>query len=243
MDMLSSDDRFKEFCASFLKNADTGISRLTVEEQRIEATKVPKPFFEQLQGLNGQDLAVNVGGPGLSYELDAETPNTIIRKSLAAHHRIDDGSYAIAFQDESDGTQRCLNLLPAIYHMTQEPRVYVIDEIDRSLHPLLCHSLIDLFLRSCPRKYQQMIVTTHETHLLDLDLLRRDEIWFVDKDPQQKSRLRSLAEWSVRTDLRIRKGYLLGRFGGIPFIGDTRKLMDLIAKPQGGATREKKTAP
>ena len=100
--------------------------------------------------------------------------------------------YAISFQEESDGTQRCLNLLPALYHLTQQCKVFVVDEIDRSLHPLLCHALLKLFLDACPGKCQQMIVTTHETHLLDLNLLRRDEVWFMEKDRHQQSRLSSL---------------------------------------------------
>jgi AAA15 family ATPase/GTPase len=150
--------------------------------------------------------------------------------------------YSISFQEESDGTKRCLNLLPALYHLTKECKVFVVDEIDRSLHPLLCHALLKLFLDSCPRKCQQMIVTTHETHLLDLDLLRRDEVWFMEKDHHQQSRLSSLGDWKARKDLRIEKGYLQGRFGGVPFIGDTKKLMDMIQCPVNGTRNEKKTS-
>ena len=73
-----------------------------------------------------------------------------------------------------------------------------------------------------------MIVTTHETHLLDLDLLRRDEIWFVEKDDRQQSHLYSLTSMRVRKDLRIEKSYLQGRFGAVPFVGGMDKLRELI---------------
>ena len=101
---------------------------------------------------------------------------------------------------------------------------------------------LKLFLDACPGGYQQMIVTTHETHLLDLDLLRRDEIWFIEKDKHQQSRLTSLGNLKARKDLRIEKGYLQGRFGGIPFIGDTKKLMDMIHCPANGKQHEKKAS-
>jgi hypothetical protein len=183
---------------------------------------------------------ITLGAPGMTYELDANDPTKIVRKHLAARHQVRGSDYSISFQDESDGTQRCLDLLPALYHLTRECRVFVVDEIDRSLHPLLCHALLKLFLEACPDKCQQMIVTTHETHLLDLDLLRRDEVWFMEKDRDQQSRLSSLGDWKARKDLRIEKGYLNGRFGGIPFIGDTKKLMDMIQCPINGRRNEKK---
>ena len=104
----------------------------------------------------------------------------------------------------------------------------MIDELDRSLHPLLSHALLRFFVESCPGACQQTIVTTHETHLLDLDLLRRDEIWFVEKDDRQQSHLYSLTSMRVRKDLRIEKSYLQGRFGAVPFVGGMDKLRELI---------------
>ena len=67
-------------------------------------------------------------------------------------------------------------------------------------------------------------------------------ITFMEKDRHQQSRLSSLADWKARKDLRIEKGYLQGRFGGVPFIGDTKKLMDMIQCPVNGTRNEKKTS-
>lgn len=96
---------------------------------------------------------------------------------------------------------------------------WVVDELDSSLHPLLTRRLVEFFLNHTSSD-SQLIFTTHETHLLDLDLLRRDEIWFFEKDKDQSSRLSSLVEYKPRKDLRIEKGYLQGRFGAIPFLGN-----------------------
>jgi AAA15 family ATPase/GTPase len=241
VDMLDADEDFRRFCGAFLRNVGTGIDDLSIEKVTIDADKVPRPLLTELQPPQGRNVALQISGPGVTLELDAADPTKVVRRNLTARHRVSKEDYPISFQEESDGTQRCLNLLPALYHLTQRCKVFVVDELDRSLHPLLCHALLKLFLDACPGKCQQMIVTTHETHLLDLDLLRRDEIWFMEKDRHQQSRLSSLADLNVRNDLRIEKGYLQGRFGGVPFIGDTKKLMDLIQCPVNGSRNEKKT--
>ena len=240
--MLDGDKDFRRFCGTFLRNVGTGIDDLNIEKTRIDADQVPKPLLDHLQPPKGSNVAFTIGGPGVTLELDAVDPTKIVRKNLAARHCVSDIDYSISFQEESDGTQRCLDLLPALYHLTQECKVFVVDEIDRSLHPLLSYALLKLFLDACPSQCQQMIVTTHETHLLDLDLLRRDEVWFVEKNRLQQSHLSSLGDWKARKDLRIEKGYLQGRFGGIPFIGDTKKLMDLIQCPVNGMPNAKKTS-
>jgi len=87
------------------------------------------------------------------------------------------------------------------------------------MHPILARQFLEFFLECCRRRHQ-IIITTHESNLLDLDLLRRDEIWFAEKDQAGASHLYSLADFNVRTDQDIRKRYLQGRYGAIPFLGD-----------------------
>jgi hypothetical protein len=239
--MIGADQDFRQFCGAFLKNVGTGIDDLSIEKARIDVDNVPRAIVDYLQSPSGSHSAFMLSPPGVTLELDTDDPTKVVRKDINARHRVSREDFSISFQEESDGTQRCLNLLPALYHLTQKCKVFVVDELDRSLHPLLCHALLKLFLDACPGDCQQMVVTTHETHLLDLDLLRRDEIWFVEKDNQQQSCLSSLVDWGARKDLRIEKGYLQGRFGGIPFIGDTKKLMDMIQCPVNGTRHEKKT--
>ncbi len=241
LDFLEQDNGFHGFAKEFLHSIGTGINDLHIEQAPIPAERLPKQLLEGLQASRGQETTISLGGFSVTLQLDPGDPTKVIRRNLSARHRVDKSTYSIPFQDESDGTQRFLNLLPALYHLTTGCKVFVIDELNRSLHPLLSHAFVKFFLESCPGACQQMIVTTHETHLLDQELLRRDEIWFVEKDHKQQTQLYSLADMSIRNDVRLEKGYLQGRFGAIPFIGDTKKLMDLIQCPTNGKSNAKKT--
>ena len=95
-------------------------------------------------------------------------------------------------------------------------RVYVIDELERKLHPKLSFLILHMFLKNSGQKPAQLIVTTHETQILDLGLLRTDEIWFAEKDPHGGSSLFSLEEFTPRPSGDVRDEYLQGRFGATP---------------------------
>lgn len=116
--------------------------------------------------------------------------------------------------EESDGTVRILDLLEVL--LSGEGKTYVIDELDRCLHPSLTYKFVDTFLQLAAKRNIQLIVTTHESRLLDFDLLRRDEIWFVNKRKSGESNIYSLEEYNTRFDQKIDKAYLEGRYGGVP---------------------------
>ena len=116
--------------------------------------------------------------------------------------------------EESDGTIRILDLLVVL--LSEENKTYVIDELDRCLHPSLTYKFVDTFLQLAAKRNIQLIVTTHESRLLDFDLLRRDEIWFVNKRNSGESDMYSLEEYNTRFDQKIDKAYLEGRYGGVP---------------------------
>ena len=116
--------------------------------------------------------------------------------------------------EESDGTIRILDLLEVL--ISEPGKTYIIDELDRCLHPSLTYKFISTFLEIVKRKKIQLIVTTHESRLLDFDLLRRDEIWFIDKRYTGESDIYSLEEYNTRFDQKIDKAYLDGRYGGVP---------------------------
>ncbi len=242
LEFLDKDDDFRRFAGEFLKNVGTGVNDLHIEQSEIGAEKMPKELLQSLQAPSGQETTLLLDSASVSLQLNPNDLTKVIRRNLAAGHQVHGSTFSIPFQDESDGTQRCLHLLPALYGLTKSRKVFVIDELDQSLHPLLCHAFLKFFVESsCAGAYQQLVLTTHETHLLDQELLRRDEIWFVEKDDKQQTQLYSLADMKIRNDVRIEKGYLQGRFGGIPFIGDTQKLMDMLQCPTAGKTNAKKT--
>ena len=96
----------------------------------------------------------------------------------------------------------------------------VIDELDTSLHTLLVRELVRLFYRpEINTGGAQLIFTTHDTSLLDApDLFRRDQVWFVEKSRDQTSALIGLSEFSPRKNEVLERGYLMGRYGGVPFL-------------------------
>ena len=127
--------------------------------------------------------------------------------------------------EESDGTQRMFSLIGPWIDALKNGRVLVVDEIDTKLHPKLNEFLIKLFHDETQnKKNAQLIITTHNTNLLDIqDIFRRDQIWFTEKNNKTGATdLYSLVEFSPRKDKNIERGYLAGKYGAIPYIGDYR---------------------
>ena len=122
--------------------------------------------------------------------------------------------------EESDGTNSYFKLIGVVKKVLDEGALLIVDELDAHLHPLLTKHLVSLFnsVEFNPNG-GQLIFTSHNTNLLDLDVLRRDQIWFTEKDELTAATdLFSLQSFSIRKDTKIEKGYLIGRYGAIPFI-------------------------
>jgi AAA15 family ATPase/GTPase len=129
---------------------------------------------------------------------------------------------------ESAGTRQLFSLSVPILDALSEGKILFVDEIDSSLHPLLVHALVKLFHNpSINNKFAQLLFNTHDTTLLNLAIFRRDQVWFVEKDQFGASHLYSLLDYSPRKGEALEKGYLQGRYGAIPFVGELPK--DLIA--------------
>jgi hypothetical protein len=127
------------------------------------------------------------------------------------------------FQDESEGTQKLFALAGPIFEILKHGQVLIVDELDRSLHALLVRQLIEMFQNpDLNQKGAQLIFTTHDTSLLDGGLLRRDQIWFVEKDDAQASRLYPLSDFSPRKGEALERGYLAGRYGAVPILRTPR---------------------
>lgn len=128
--------------------------------------------------------------------------------------------YSLPLEVESDGTRQLMALAPAIERVLDCGGVLLVDELENRMHPLLMQLIVSKFQnsRSNP-KHGQLIFTTHNTELLDGDFIRKDQIYFVDKDPKSgSSSLYSISELSTTTNENIRKGYLLGKYGATPNI-------------------------
>jgi AAA15 family ATPase/GTPase len=121
------------------------------------------------------------------------------------------------FLEESDGTIRLLDLIPLLGDV-QNDRIVIIDELDRSLHPMLTKHIIETCVKNSMHTESQLIATSHDVNLLDPDLIRRDAIWFVKKNRNMGSVLYSLEEFKTRNDKDLRNAYLEGLYGAIPYI-------------------------
>lgn len=219
--LVSEDSNFANFAGDFLRKVATGVSRLDVSTSEVEESVFHglHPNAQRVIGdLPAGETTTFVGPDGTEVIVQKQEGTKVRVRTIQAEHLTPTGSaVTFPFSEESDGTQRLTHLLPSLFQMKSQPVVYVIDEIDRSLHPLLSKGFVREFLKECAAKGSQLIFTTHDTSFLDLDLLRRDEIWFAEKKPAEGStELYSLADFKVRKDLKIDKGYLQGRFGAVP---------------------------
>lgn len=158
-----------------------------------------------------------------------EDPRAV--KIEAIHRMINGGRTAIPLQEESDGTLKMFALYPALQDTLENGGVLFVDELNARLHPLLVRSFLITFLNpEINTNHAQLIFTTHDSWQLSNNLLRRDEIWFTEKDDDGVSTLYSLADFvdddgvKIRKDESYEKNYLLGKYGAIP----TLKYFDMF---------------
>ena len=135
---------------------------------------------------------------------------------LMFQHGGDESSYK--FGEESDGTKRLIELLDVLFN--DKDKVFVVDELDRSLHPQMTIKFVETFLKFSVGKNIQLIITTHESNLMDLNILRRDEIWFAERGQDNCTELYSLEKFKIRYDKVVAKDYLAGRYGAVPVFKD-----------------------
>lgn len=212
--------KFNSFANELLQAFDTGVTELAVESIDIdkyfgsEEVELKTEIIGQLE--EGDDIILN--GENGNVLITKEYNKYIVKKMLALHVNNEGQNIPFDLENESDGTKRLLDFIPAFDSMLHLDITFIIDEIDQSLHPALLKALVHKIMSDETTK-GQLIFTTHESNLLDLEIFRQDEIWFVEKDKKTGgSQLYSLSDFKPRYDLDIRKGYLKGRFGAIPFL-------------------------
>ncbi len=205
LDLLRSDSG-QERMMKFLKSADIGIDRLELQENDGFP---PTPL-----GIQPAQWAMMMPmSPGAS-------PKVKWAKVVSWHTRMNGNPIMFEMQEESDGTNKLFEFIGGWIRALDIGATLCVDEIDRSLHPLLTRMLVRLFCSGTNRNNGQLIFTTHDTTLLDPELLRRDQVWFVEKNTEQATTLYPLLDYSPRKNENLERGYLLGRYGAIPFVGD-----------------------
>lgn len=203
--MLKQSDGRKQIC-DFLSGADISITDIDVKTRKVPGQAV---HFNLLEG---------------KTEVRSEE---VEEHQLLFSHSTATGKAEFDLWDESGGTRNLLFLVAPVLDVLRKGLVLVVDELDTSLHTLLVRELVRLFHRpEINAGGAQLIFTTHDTSLLDApDLFRRDQVWLVEKDTQQASALVALSEFSPRKNEALERGYLMGRYGGVPLLSDRLGLM------------------
>ncbi len=225
-DILESED-IKTYMNESLGKFDTGVDSIDVKETRLnEFTDIntnDKQKIIKAIGEDGNHLVQyrTKDGPIL---VGYEDGDYVAKKLTLQHSGVDGGPVDFMLSEESDGTQRLLDYLSAISAITDLPVTFIIDEIDQSVHVNLLKALLKKVMDDENTK-GQLIFTTHESNLLDLNIFRQDEIWFAEKERKTgATHFYSLSEFKPDYGSDIEKGYFNGRFGAIPFLGNLETL-------------------
>ena len=198
----------------FFKTLQLGFSRFSVERSDI-----PKEVLDKAPEL-------------INAKLEQAQAEGQVVDLITTHKIYDERGLVIGERDfnkdrmESEGTKKVIEISGPIFTVLREGETLIIDELDAKLHPLLTRNIVLLFMD--PEKNKngaQLIFATHDTNLLDLEIIRRDQIWFAEKDKVESTDIYSLVEFKdedgkkVRNDRDIKRDYIRGRYGAIPFIG------------------------
>ena len=206
-----------------IQTFDTGISNIHIEEISLaELTKMlPEPVFNDVM----EDLRQRMEDPSVSHirvSMRSDTSFFNVEMDRSKEPKITtirmkhgESFFDFGFEDESDGTRRLFDLMDMLLTKTEDV-VFIVDELERSLHPKLTQKFLELFSELHKDKRTQLIFTTHESSIMDQELFRRDEIWFVERAADNNSSLYSLDRFKERYDKVLSKAYLEGRYGAIP---------------------------
>ena len=203
----------------YIKLIDLGIQNITISDETVK---------------NEDEIKKNLISSGILPPALVSTlkeKGNIRRLEISSFHNLykgkeDVGQVPLPFNQESLGTQKTFSFLGPWFDTLRRGGVLVVDEFGTSLHTQLAKKLLQLFQSILNKQGAQLIITTHDTNLLHRDLLRRDQIWFTEKDRLGYSDLYSLVEYkinqasSVRNDATFSKDYLAGKYGAIPFFGN-----------------------
>lgn len=209
--------------SKLIQTFDTGVTdiktkQITVEEMgKMIPAEVVQSIFAHLKA---QMQMTNLPSIQMTWRVEGGFFNIRIKENsepeittLVLKHGT--SVFDFSFSEESDGTKRLFDLIDML--LTDRPdTTFVVDELERSLHPKLTEHFLKLFMEAHEGVRMQLVFTTHEDTIMDQSLFRRDEIWFVERDADNASKIYSLDRFKERYDKKLSKAYLEGRYGAIP---------------------------
>lgn len=205
---------------------DTGISKVKIEEISVVdlKNKIPSKIAEDIlqsfknkldESADSMKAMMSLRTSSAFYNIKGSKGEEPIITTIMLEHG--NAFSDFEFSEESDGTRRLFDLLDILIS-NEKNKIYVIDELERSLHPKLTYKFLELFFTHLKENNTQLIFTTHESTIMDQELLRRDEIWFVERNKENVSHLYSLDRFKERYDKKLSKAYLQGRYGAVPVL-------------------------
>lgn len=179
--------------------------------------------------LNAADIGI-VDVKIVESEEDVGERQARRRRMLMQHQPGNDDSW-LSLEDESAGTKTLFRMAPAVFRALTVGGFVLVDELESSLHPLLGLAIVRLFNNpETNPKNAQIVFTTHDTNLLGGTVgeppLRRDQIWFTEKDKDGATTLYPLTDYKPRKAENLERGYLQGRYGAIPFLGNIGRITE-----------------
>ena len=228
---VATDENKKELFSRLVNYFDTGIETVEGGRQRMDFDKI----FDDIPREDAERIKIDISNAASEHpimmrlnnrviELKKDEEGNIVYNKLLLNHGNEDDRFD--YNDESDGTKRLIDLIPLFYE-NRTASLIIVDEIDRSLHTNLTRRFLEVFYRMLEQSECQLLATTHDSNLLDLGLLRQDEIWFVEREEDHSSHVYSLNEFKERFDKRIDKEYILGRYGAVPRF-DRKKILQNV---------------
>lgn len=218
---MQTDADFKTFIADNLKALDTGIFDVSIVSDEInfyeyaEKLNLPQNIVNEIEDIGNGIVTLN----GKYFIFSENAKNHTILMQIKFEHRLNNIPVKFNIDEESDGTKRLLDLLPILFIVSKNNKqIFFVDEIDRSLHTKLSKYLLNKFISNCTNAYSQIIFTAHDINLINLNVLRQDEIWFVEKNNYGESYIRPFSDFDIKEGQDTLKAYLNGRFGAIPRI-------------------------
>lgn len=225
---IDIDRDFKNYAKDLMCSFNIGITELVSEKKEIteffgednekELDKLIKDVEDSPKKMIG--LRSSKGDELIIVKEDGKI---WVKTLKVGHVGKRDKSVLFGLDEESDGTVRLLDFVPAFKSVISNEKVFIIDEIERSIHPLLIKELVQKFSLDTSSK-GQLIFSTHESNLLDQNIFRQDEIWFAEKNKDGSTDLYSLNDFKEHKTIDIQRGYLNGRYGSIPFLGNLQDL-------------------
>lgn len=229
----AGDEDLKSVFNALLSFFDTGIDDIYLQEVDFDKLIIPSRLQRSIKAdLSKSDSGDSFGALKLNddlYLVNFTEGEVKAKMLMTIHHQTENNKVEyFTLKEESDGTKRLFDYIPLILDFIYGNNVFVVDEMERSLHPTLIRKILEIFYLYSNDTPSQLIFSTHESFLMTQNLLRSDEIWLMEKK-DGISKLYSIDEkFNPRYDKKLRQSYLDGSYGAIPKLADNKELVEFL---------------